>query len=1154
MLTQQRREQQARAAATDDDSTAFMRSLPSSLRQAILYDMDQSQISALPDDLATEARTLQQHIQNRERELDLFAATAAHRTSGTSYFGNRYTLGAGNRFYNAASLVNDNYLFAGQTVSYGRLRRGLRHLNETEMNPMLLDKLTRGGRQLLDHESLACLLVMLFIDDTRLNTIKLHRVVRNLCIHGPSRAWIIKALLSILEKVSGKPENNNLAIEARKPVGQGAVMKSSSLNTSFNNETKSTMVSYQPSWLTMSIDGAFGSKTNVFTIYRSNTKKAQTKISDANTSVSKILMFLRKIIEFLKLFQISINPQACPSIIKQVLEILSTLARAANFNFFPKHPFRVPISTSSTTPNKAASKEPNFWDLVIKLDQSKNKSSKLTTQKSVSHATTSQSNIFTGPTGPATAYDDSDVDFSIDNSPLARLMTMLEYSVLKSNSHLMDKMFTCLAHASSGIPLLESTAAGITAEETKAYETEAVLSKQIELVVDVLKNKACTQDGLNQAYTLLNNLSKINGPTRTLIIKHLLDGTRELGFAVCQEIDTLLEEAIQYKPSEPVVAPTQVDDKPLIQTATNTTTTYAGGDEDTTDSLMSSNLPGTSYELLQQSTQQNLIDRYSNLVISSPKTKQVRELQLPSMSKLVEKNSNQKFFVRLIKLIINLRDAIEKEAKKKRQQLQQQQARTTAAAAAAGTTIETTTTIPQTEAELIETQQKKAEAAVLNRLSTELDLDSLWNKLSQCLTILKSLSDPYAVLILQQTVEAFFYVHATRKDKEETRKKEKETKEAQLAHLDTEYPMSPAAGATSISETANANMEIQSLLNTIGNESPDTKKFLEFALTHRTVLNHILRQTSNNLSDEPYSVLIEFCRLHPSILDFDVKRRYFRQELDKLKDNIRGEDLAVHVKRSNVFDDSYREINRRSADDWKHRFYIVFEGEEGQDAGGLLREWYLIISKEIFNPDYALFMINPGDRVTYMPNPSSHFNPNHLSYFRFIGRIIAKAIFDNKFLDCYFTRAFYKHILGVPVKYTDMESVDNEFYKNLVSIIESEIETLGVELTFSIDINEFGVTQSRDLKPDGHNIKVTNDNKAEYIKLVCQEKMIGSIRQQVSAFLQGFYEIIPKNLISIFNEQELELLISGLPEIDLEDLKRNTEYHKYTSNSLQVSF
>ena len=245
----------------------------------------------------------------------------------------------------------------------------------------------------------------------------------------------------------------------------------------------------------------------------------------------------------------------------------------------------------------------------------------------------------------------------------------------------------------------------------------------------------------------------------------------------------------------------------------------------------------------------------------------------------------------------------------------------------------------------------------LPRLSSELDLDVLWNKLSSCLTVLKSLSDPYAVLILQPTVEAFFYVHATRKDKDETKKREKETKETQLSHLDTESgPMSPAAahsatskastltsgGTTSLATASLKQQEddIAAIINSIGNEtSPDTKRFLEFALTHRTVLNHILRQTSNNLSEEPYSVLVDFTRLHTHILDFDVKRRYFRQELDKLKDSIRGDDLAVHVRRTHVFDDSYRELNRRSPDDWKHRFYIAFEGEEGQDAGGLLREW-----------------------------------------------------------------------------------------------------------------------------------------------------------------------------------------------------------------------
>ena len=94
--------------------------------------------------------------------------------------------------------------------------------------------------------------------------------------------------------------------------------------------------------------------------------------------------------------------------------------------------------------------------------------------------------------------------------------------------------------------------------------------------------------------------------------------------------------------------------------------------------------------------------------------------------------------------------------------------------------------------------------------------------------------------------------------------------------------------------------------------------------------------------------------------------------------------------------------------------------------------------------------------------------------------------------------------------------------------------------------------ETKDLKPNGQNIPVTEVNKREYVQLACQMKMTNSIRAQIKSFLEGFYEIIPKELISIFNEQELELLISGLPTIDIDDLKLNTEYRKYTENSLQV--
>ena len=135
-----------------------------------------------------------------------------------------------------------------------------------------------------------------------------------------------------------------------------------------------------------------------------------------------------------------------------------------------------------------------------------------------------------------------------------------------------------------------------------------------------------------------------------------------------------------------------------------------------------------------------------------------------------------------------------------------------------------------------------------------------------------------------------------------------------------------------------------------------------------------------------------------------------------------------------------------------------------------------------------------------------------------------------------------------------MESEDYSFYQGLVFLLDHDVHDLGYELTFSIEIQEFGVTEVRDLKLNGRNIVVTEDVKHEYVHLVCQEKMTGAIKKQLNAFLEGFYEIIPKRLISIFNEQELELLISGLPNVDIDDLKANTEYHKYQSSSLQIQW
>jgi HECT-domain (ubiquitin-transferase) len=75
----------------------------------------------------------------------------------------------------------------------------------------------------------------------------------------------------------------------------------------------------------------------------------------------------------------------------------------------------------------------------------------------------------------------------------------------------------------------------------------------------------------------------------------------------------------------------------------------------------------------------------------------------------------------------------------------------------------------------------------------------------------------------------------------------------------------------------------------------------------------------------------------------------------------------------------------------------------GIDAGGLTREWYLVLSREIFNPNYALFTA-AADGATFQPNPLSMINMNHLDYFKFVGRVIGKAICDGQLMDAHFTR------------------------------------------------------------------------------------------------------------------------------------------------------
>ena len=90
------------------------------------------------------------------------------------------------------------------------------------------------------------------------------------------------------------------------------------------------------------------------------------------------------------------------------------------------------------------------------------------------------------------------------------------------------------------------------------------------------------------------------------------------------------------------------------------------------------------------------------------------------------------------------------------------------------------------------------------------------------------------------------------------------------------------------------------------------------------------------------------------------------------------------------------------------------------------------------------------------------------------------AVYHGKLLDGFFIRPFYKMMLEKPIELKDMESVDSEYFNSLVWIKEND--PLELDLNFAVDEESFGKTFQRELKPNGTNIPVTNDNKHEYIK------------------------------------------------------------------------
>jgi hypothetical protein len=288
-----------------------------------------------------------------------------------------------------------------------------------------------------------------------------------------------------------------------------------------------------------------------------------------------------------------------------------------------------------------------------------------------------------------------------------------------------------------------------------------------------------------------------------------------------------------------------------------------------------------------------------------------------------------------------------------------------------------------------------------------------------------------------------------------------------------------------------------------------------------------------------------------NVLSFTNKQKYLRNKIDDMEYYIDGP-FSITVRRKSVLEDSFFQIMNKSAKELKtKRIQIKFSGEKGLDFGGLTKEWLELIIKEALNPDLGLFVYSSDKHTTVHPFINSNINSDHLLYFKFLGRILAKVIIEGYNLGIYFDKSVYKYLLSKKCDLSDLEEIDYQYYNSLIWIRDNPIDGI-LNLTFSFENNEFGACLIEDLIPNGKNISVNDQNKNEYIDLVVQRKLTKNVELQLNAIKEGLFELIDEDLISIFTENELELLICGIPEINVEDWQNNTIYNGYSKNSRNI--
>ncbi|KAI1324123.1 HECT-domain-containing protein [Xylariaceae sp. FL0255] len=307
------------------------------------------------------------------------------------------------------------------------------------------------------------------------------------------------------------------------------------------------------------------------------------------------------------------------------------------------------------------------------------------------------------------------------------------------------------------------------------------------------------------------------------------------------------------------------------------------------------------------------------------------------------------------------------------------------------------------------------------------------------------------------------------------------------------------------------------------------------------------------------------------ILEFDAKRQMGEKARQAYFDSILShrnlkQHLTFTIRRDCLVEDSLQKVSEvvgSGSEDIKKALRIQFQDEEGVDGGGLRKEWFLLLVREVFNPDHGLFVYDEDSQFCY-------FNPNTFEtsdqYF-LVGVVMGLAIYNSTILDVAFPPFAFRKLLAAAPPLTpnisshsraamnysldDLAEYRPSLAKGLRQLLEFEGDVQSTFcLDFVIDVDKYGSRSRVPLCSGGEARMVTNANRKEYVDLYVRYLLETSVARQFEPFKRGFFTVCAGNALTLFGPEEIELLVRGSDEpLDIASLKAVATYENWTRGS-----